>query len=65
MSGLLLCKEKGEEVQNGKNRARYKLKCHRCKYINFYDKDDIVTDDKVPYIVCDGCSKKIELKKIR
>lgn len=50
---------------SGKNKGRYKLKCKRCDYINFYDKDEIMNDEKVPYILCESCGKKIELKKIK
>lgn len=48
---------------SSRNRGRYKLKCQRCHYINFYDREEVCLDGQVRYIVCESCGKKIELKK--
>lgn len=60
---LFIIHRKGEVVQNGKNKARYKLKCNKCRHINFYSRDCVITEEKASYIICENCNRRIELKK--
>mgnify|MGYP007069471077 CR=1 FL=1 len=50
---------------SGKNRKRYKIKCVRCQYINFYDKDDVFDGEhkNERCVSCEECGKIITLKK--